>query len=60
MIFTSNSWFRLGCSRKKKWFFRKTIWWKQEEEYDLDAIAFLLDSNGLVANLGEFAIFKWQ
>jgi stress response protein SCP2 len=24
----------------------------KEEEYDLDAIAFLLDSNGLVANLG--------
>ena len=28
------------------------LWGPVEEEYDLDAIAFLLDSNGKVANLG--------
>lgn len=37
--------------QKERGFFGKLIGSK-EEEYDLDAIAFLLDSNGKVANLG--------
>jgi len=37
---------------EKKGFFVKLLGGKKEEDFDLDAIAFLLDSNGLVANLG--------
>lgn len=44
----------LGWDVKKKetGFFSKLFATEEEEEYDLDAIAFLLDSNGKVANLG--------
>ncbi len=38
--------------QKKSGFFGKLLGTK-EEEYDLDAIAFLLDANGKVANLGK-------
>ena len=38
--------------REKNGFFSKLLGVK-EEEYDLDAIAFLLDANGNVVNLGE-------
>lgn len=37
---------------EKKGFFGKLLGGNKEEDFDLDAIAFLLDSNGLVANLG--------
>jgi tellurium resistance protein TerD len=45
----------LGWDVRKKTgggFFGKLLGGKKEEEYDLDAIAFLLDSNGKVASLG--------
>ena len=45
----------LGWDVRKKsggGFFGKLLGGGKEEEYDLDAIAFLLDSNGKVANLG--------
>jgi tellurium resistance protein TerD len=48
----------LGWDVRKKaggGFFGKLLGGGQEEEYDLDAIAFLLDSNGKVANLGRTA-----
>lgn len=38
--------------RQKKGGFIGKLFGSNEEEYDLDAIAFLLDSNGKVANLG--------
>lgn len=38
--------------QKEKSFLNKVFGNKEEEEYDLDAIAFLLDANGKVANLG--------
>ena len=38
--------------RKKKSGLLEKLFGEKEEEYDLDAIAFLLDSNGKVANLG--------
>jgi tellurium resistance protein TerD len=38
--------------QKETGFFGKLLGGNKEEEYDLDAIAFLLDSNGKVANLG--------
>jgi tellurium resistance protein TerD len=38
--------------RQKQTGFLGKIFGSKEEEYDLDAIAFLLDSNGKVANLG--------
>ncbi|MBG7610754.1 TerD family protein, partial [Polaribacter sp. BAL334] len=38
--------------QKETSFFGKLLGGGKEEEYDLDAIAFLLDSNGKVANLG--------
>ena len=38
--------------QKEKGFFGKLLGGGKDEEYDLDAIAFLLDSNGKVANLG--------
>lgn len=38
--------------QKNAGFFNKVFGGGQEEEYDLDAIAFLLDANGKVANLG--------
>lgn len=38
--------------QKEKGFLGKIFGSKEEEEYDLDAIAFLLDANGKVANLG--------
>lgn len=38
--------------QKESGFFGKLFGGAQEEEYDLDVIAFLLDSNGKVANLG--------
>ncbi|MBK8640781.1 MAG: TerD family protein [Saprospiraceae bacterium] len=39
--------------QKQTGFLGKLIGGGKEEEYDLDAIAFLLDSNGKVANLGK-------
>lgn len=48
----------LGWDIRKKQnsgFLGKLFGGGQEEEYDLDAIAFLLDSNGKVANLGRTA-----
>lgn len=47
----------LGWDVKQKdsGFFGKLFGGAKEEEYDLDAIAFLLDSNGKVANLGRTA-----
>jgi stress response protein SCP2 len=47
----------LGWDVKQKdsGFFGKLFGGVKEEEYDLDAIAFLLDSNGKVANLGRTA-----
>ncbi len=38
---------------EKKSFLSKLIGGSKEEDFDLDAIAFLLDSNGFVANLGK-------
>ena len=38
--------------QKETSFFGKLLGGNKEEEYDLDAIAFLLDANGKVANLG--------
>ncbi|WP_245985468.1 TerD family protein [Epilithonimonas hominis] len=38
--------------RQKQSGFLGKLFGRKEEEYDLDAIAFLLDSNGKVANLG--------
>ncbi|MFT7072644.1 MAG: stress response protein SCP2 [Patiriisocius sp.] len=38
--------------QKESGFFGKLLGGNKEEEYDLDAIAFLLDSNGKVAHLG--------
>ncbi|MBS1571784.1 MAG: TerD family protein [Bacteroidetes bacterium] len=38
--------------QKQTGFFGKLLGGGKEEEYDLDAIAFLLDANGKVANLG--------
>ena len=38
---------------EKKDFFGKLFSSKKEEDFDLDAIAFLLDSNGYVTNLGK-------
>ncbi|MCX8483505.1 MAG: TerD family protein [Crocinitomicaceae bacterium] len=38
--------------QKESSFFGKLLGGSKEEEYDLDAIAFLLDANGHVANLG--------
>lgn len=38
--------------QKETSFFGKLLGGSKEEEYDLDAIAFLLDANGHVANLG--------
>ena len=38
--------------QKESGFLGKLFGGNKEEEYDLDAIAFLLDSNGKVANLG--------
>jgi stress response protein SCP2 len=38
--------------KKKKGVFSKLFGGKQEEDFDLDAIAFLLDEKGFVANLG--------
>ena len=38
--------------RKKKGGFFSNIFSAEEAEFDLDAIAFLLDANGKVANLG--------
>jgi tellurium resistance protein TerD len=38
--------------KKESGFFGKLLGGGKDEEYDLDAIAFLLDSNGKVANLG--------
>lgn len=37
---------------EKKGFFSKLLGGSKEEDFDLDAIAFLLDSNGFVVNLG--------
>jgi tellurium resistance protein TerD len=49
----------LGWDVRKKTgvggFLGKLLGAEQEEEYDLDAIAFLLDSNGKVANMGRTA-----
>ncbi|MET7000931.1 TerD family protein [Chitinophaga defluvii] len=48
----------LGWDVRKKaggGFFGKLLGGGQEEEYDLDAVAFLLDNNGKVANLGRTA-----
>lgn len=47
----------LGWDVKQKdsGFFGKLFGGVKEEEYDLDAIAFLLDSNGKVANIGRTA-----
>lgn len=47
----------LGWDVKQKdsGFFGKLFGGAKEEEYDLDAIAFLLDSNGKVANIGRTA-----
>src|ERR1043165_1981683 len=44
----------LGWDVRKKegGFFSKLLGGGNDEDYDLDAIAFLLDSNGKVANLG--------
>ena len=41
--------------QKESGFFGKLFGGAKEEEYDLDAIAFLLDSNGKVANIGRTA-----
>ncbi|MFV8367618.1 TerD family protein [Flavobacterium sp. XS1P27] len=41
--------------QKESGFFGKLFGGAKEEEYDLDAIAFLIDSNGKVANLGRTA-----
>jgi stress response protein SCP2 len=38
--------------KKESGFLGKLFGGSKEEEYDLDAIAFLLDGNGKVANLG--------
>jgi tellurium resistance protein TerD len=41
--------------QKESGFFGKLLGGSKEEEYDLDAIAFLLDENGKVANVGRTA-----
>lgn len=43
---------------EKKGFFGKLLGGNKEVDFDLDAIAFLLDSNGLVANLGRDLSFS--
>ncbi len=43
---------------EKKSFFGKLLGGGKEEDFDLDAIAFLLDSNGFVANLGRDLTFN--
>jgi tellurium resistance protein TerD len=43
---------------EKKSFFGKLLVGGKEEDFDLDAIAFLLDSNGFVANLGRDLTFN--
>lgn len=50
----------LGWDVKQKdtGFFGKLLGGTKEEEYDLDVIAFLLDSNGKVANLGRELVFS--
>ena len=44
--------------QKESGFFGKLFGVTKEEEFDLDVIAFLLDSNGKVANLGRDLIFS--
>lgn len=44
--------------QKESGFFGKLFGGAKEEEFDLDVIAFLLDSNGKVANLGRDLIFS--
>lgn len=43
--------------QKESSFFGKIFGGAKEEEYDLDVIAFLLDSNGKVANIGKELVF---
>jgi len=43
---------------EKKGFFGKLLGGGKEEDFDLDAIAFLLDANGFVANLGRDLTFS--
>lgn len=44
--------------QKENGFFGKLFGGAKEEEFDLDVIAFLLDSNGKVANLGRDLVFS--
>jgi stress response protein SCP2 len=44
--------------QKESGFFGKLFGGAKEEEFDLDVIAFLLDSNGKVANLGRDLVFS--
>ena len=44
--------------QKESGFFGKLFGGAKEEEFDLDVIAFLLDSNGKVENLGRDLVFS--